>query len=931
MPISPSNVIRNRLGIVARSRPTLLFFKEDRFLADLQANDPLQVFRDALNAANRHLDTRFVQGERISKLIQDRALFIDRILTIAWDRLNWDDNITLVAVGGYGRLELHPYSDVDLLILTRRDNHRRYQANISNFLTFLWDIGLKIGHSVRSIKHCVREAKADVTVATNLLESRPLSGNRELFHKMSVRTRSNKVWSSRAFFEAKRAEQDQRHAKHDNIEYNLEPNIKEAPGGLRDIQIISWIAKHHYGVSNLIELVGTDFLSEEEFQLITQGEEFLWRVRYGLHMIAGRPEERLSFEHQRKLAELFSYRDTDERLAVEQFMQRYYRVVLAMHEQNDVLMQYVAEVIFSDRQRLATRALNERFQVCDRHIEAISDTLFEDNPSALLEVFVLLGENPDIDGVRSETIRQIRENRHRIDEAFRADETNRALFMRLFRCQGKLSTQLQRMTRYGVLGKYLPEFDRIVGQMQHDLFHIYPVDVHSILVVRNLRRLGNLELAQTFPVASHVVKNLPKPEILLIAGLFHDIAKGRGGDHSKLGGAVVEEFARKHDFTDQEARLLRWLVENHLLMSSVSQREDISDPDVIYKFAELVGNQLYLDYLFTLTVADINATNPSLWTSWKGSLMRQLYFSSREALKRGLENPANRQEWIDNTRAQALTILAEHDIPKAQTLDLWADLDDELFLRESANVIARLTEKTYLASDDDGPVVVIEDAGVEDTSATRIFIHTKGARDVFPITAATLDSIYINIVDAQLYTGCRQRHTFDIFYVLDEHGQPFGENPEKSRQVRDALIKALKSPSGKIKSVQRRTPRQLKQMTIGTSARIDNTVSENTSYLEVITPDRPGLLAQLGQIFLHFNLHLHSAKIATLGERVEDVFYITDEQDHPITDAALCREIEQTICRRLDSRNLDDTSSGTPPQLLNTRTADTAGLSAPKH
>ncbi len=910
--------------------PTLLFFKEGRFVEDLENNEPLQVFRDALNAANLHLDTRFQQGEQVGKLISDRALFIDRILDIAWRRFDWDNNIALIAVGGYGRMELHPHSDVDLLILTRKDNHGRYQANISSFLTFLWDIGLKIGHSVRSVKHCIREAKADITIATNLLESRPLSGNRELFRKMRERTCSDKVWSSRAFFEAKRAEQDQRHAKHDNTEYNLEPNIKEAPGGLRDIQTISWIAKHHYGVANLIELVDTDFLSEEEFQLISQGEEFLWRVRYGLHMIAGRPEERLSFEHQRKLAELFGYRDTDERLAVEQFMQRYYRVVLAMHEQNDVLMQYVAEVIFSDRHRLATRTLNERFQVCDKHIEAISDTLFQDEPSAMLEVFVLLGENPDIEGVRSETIRQIRENRHRIDEAFREDETNRALFMRLFRCQGKLSSQLQRMTRYGVLGKYLPEFDRIVGQMQHDLFHIYPVDAHSILVVRNIRRMGNPELAQTFPVASHVVKNLPKPEILLVAGLFHDIAKGRGGDHSKLGGVVIEQFARKHGFTDQEIRMLKWLVENHLLMSSVSQREDISDPDVIYKFAELVGNQLYLDYLFTLTIADINATNPSLWTSWKGSLMRQLYFSTREALKRGLENPVNRQEWIDNTRAQALSILAERNIPEAAAHSLWADLDDEIFLRESATVIARHTENAYLARDEEGPLVVIEDAGVENTSATRIFIHTKGMSDVFPITAAALDGVYINIVDAQLYTGCRQRHTFDVFYVLDENGQPFAENPEKSRRVHDALIEALKSPSDAIRAVQRRTPRQLKQMTIGTSARIDNSVTENTSYLEVITPDRPGLLAQLGRIFLHFNLHLHSAKIATLGERVEDVFYITDEQDRPITDAALCREIEQSICRELDNRNLDDTSSGAPPQLLNTRTADTGGSSAPR-
>lgn len=897
----------------------LLFFREQRFLADLESQDPLTVFSDAISAVDHHLNRRFEEGEQIRSLITERAAFTDRILIHAWNQFEWDNNISLVAVGGYGRMELHPQSDVDLLILTKRDNHSRYQKNISEFLTFLWDIHLKIGHSVRSVKHCVQEAKADITVATNLLESRLLIGNEDIMAKMLARTGPAKIWRSKAFFEAKRNEQNQRHEKHGNTEYNLEPNIKEAPGGMRDIQSISWIAKRHYGVNNLEQLIACGFLSEEEYQLIRQGEDFLWRVRYGLHMIAKRPEERLLFEYQRKLAEMFGYKDNDRHMAVEQFMQRYYRVVLAMHEQNDVLLQYLDEVILNENSHVKAENINQRFQIRDDHIEAISDTLFGEQPSALLEVFVLLGENPAIEGASSKTIRQIRENRHRIDEAFRENENNRALFMRLLRCQGQLSTQLQRMIRYGILGKYLPEFDLIIGQMQHDLFHIYPVDAHTIQVVRNMRRLGNPELAQTFPVASHVFKNLPKPEILLVAGLYHDIAKGRGGDHSKLGSADVEQFALKHGFTAQEIRLLKWLVEHHLLMSSISQREDISDPDIIHKFAQLVGNQLHLDYLFTLTVSDITATNPTLWTSWKGALMRQLYFSTREALKRGLENPADRQEWINNTREETLTLLAANGIPKSASKALWGDLDEELFLRESASVIARYTEKIHTAANSTAPVVFIEDAGVEDTSATRIFIHTKGLTNVFPITAASLDSLHINIVDAQLYTGSRHRHTFDIFYVLDEQGKPFANNPERQRKVHNALIKTLQAPSDEVLQVQRRTPRQLKQMTIVTSARIDNTMTENTSYLEVITPDRPGLLAQLGQIFMHFKLHLHSAKIATLGERVEDVFYITDAEDKPISDPALCREIEASICRELDNRNLDDTSSGAPLELIDSR------------
>ncbi|MBQ0721201.1 MAG: [protein-PII] uridylyltransferase [Gammaproteobacteria bacterium] len=898
--------------------PIPLFFDEKRFLASLDKGDAQTVFKDAIRAADTFLNNQFEQGEDAETLVHERAAFIDRILLHAWQRFSWDKNISLLAVGGYGRGELHPHSDIDLLILSKHKNHNPYKTNIEGFLTFLWDIQLNIGHSVRSLSHCVEEAKADITVATNIMESRTLAGNGELQQKMEELTGPAKIWPAEQFFRAKYDEQNERHDKHGNTEYNLEPNIKEAPGGLRDIQTISWVAKRHFHKHSLAELANTHFLAGEEYELLRKGQAFLWRVRYGLHLIAGRPEERLLFDSQRKLAQMFGYKDTRERLAVEQFMQRYYRVVLAMREQNDMLLHYMDEVINKSRTKNTIRPINSYFQVRDHYIEVIDDTVFARYPSALLEIFVLLGEDSSIQGVRSTTIRQIRQYRHQIDDNFRNDPVNRQLFMRLFRCKGNLTTQLQRMIRYGILGKYLPEFDRIIGLMQHDLFHIYPVDAHTIQLIRNIRRLGNAKEEEKFPVASHVLKNLPKPELLLIAGLYHDIAKGRGGDHSKLGAVDAADFTRRHGFSEQESQLICWLVESHLLMSSVSQREDISDPDVIHKFALLVGDQMHLDHLFTLTIADINATNPTLWNNWKGSLMRQLYFQTREALKRGLESPVSKKKWIDNTRNETLALLEKEGISQQQSTALWTDMDSELFLRESASVIARGVKAVLSADDPSLPVILIEDAGMEDDCVTRIFIHTKNMTNVFPIIAATLDTLRLNIHDARLYTG-NKNHTYDIFYVLDDQGQPFATHSKKARKVARKLSKALQADNKDDIEVNRRTPRQLKQLTIGTSAHFDHSHDCRATYLEVITPDRPGLLAELGQIIMRFKLNLHSAKIATLGERVEDVFYLTDAQNQPLTDLDLCQQIEQTICRELDTRNLEDEDAGNTVELLQTR------------
>ncbi|WP_461516462.1 [protein-PII] uridylyltransferase [Porticoccus sp.] len=892
----------------------LLFFDERRFREDLATRNPIHVFKNAIGAANLHFNARFHEGEQTANIIHDRALFMDMMLRHAWNRFSWSKNICLLAVGGYGRGELHPQSDIDLMLLIRWGNPRRHQKNIEAFLTFLWDIQLKIGHSVRTLSQCVAEAKIDITVVTNLMETRTIAGDERLRQAMIKKTGPKKIWSDKAFFRAKLDEQIERHQKHGNTEYNLEPNVKEAPGGLRDIQMINWVAKRHFNVESIDQLVGKEFLNAEEFLQLKRGEAFLWKVRYGLHLLAERPEERMMFDYQRKLATMFGYHDSEERLGVEKFMQHYYQVVLSMRELNDVMLQYLDEVILRKDKAKNVYALNERFQVRDKHIETVGEYVFAKHPSALLEIFCLLGENEKLVGIRAATIRQIRQHRKLIGDDFRNEPQNKALFLRLLRCPHNMSTQLQRMTRYGILGRYLPEFGRIIGQTQHDLFHRYPVDAHTLQLIKNMRVLDRPEMADRYPLCSHIYKNLPNPELVFVAGLYHDIAKGRGGDHSALGAHDAEDFCRRHGFSTEETRLISWLVEHHLIMSNTSQRADIADPDVIYKFAKLIGNQLHLDYLFVLTVADITATNPTLWNSWKASLMRQLYSETKRALQRGLENPFDRNAWVESTKLAALETLARYGITQPKALEIWGNVDDEFFLREKAEDIATYTAAIAKRGDNSDPVILIQNAGVEIPIATQIFIHTKGIDNVFPTTAATLDHLQMNIMDARLHRDT-EGHTFDTFYVLDENNQPFGHNTEMLAKIQRTLSDALKNPSPDMFKVQRRTPRHLKQFTLRTIARISNDIEKSATILEVITPDRPGLLAHLGRIFMRFELRLLSAKIATLGERVEDVFYLVDMNYRPLSDAAFCEELRDTICKELDARNKEDVE-GAPLQRM---------------
>ncbi|MCO8166327.1 [protein-PII] uridylyltransferase [Pseudomonas sp. 21LCFQ02] len=883
-------------------------FDRGQFQAELALkSSPIAAFKKAIRQAREVLDQRFREGREIRRLIEDRAWFVDNILQQAWSQFQWQPqaDIALLAVGGYGRGELHPYSDIDLLILLDKDDHEVFRDSIERFLTLLWDIGLEVGQSVRSVQECASEAKADLTVITNLMESRTIAGPERLREHMLEATSTGHLWPSKDFFLAKRAEQRARHHKYNDTEYNLEPNVKGSPGGLRDIQTILWVARRQYGTLNLQAMAGAGFLLESENQLLASSQEFLWKVRYALHMLAGRAEDRLLFDHQRSIAELLGYQDTDSKRAVENFMQKYYRVVMSIAQLSDLIIQHFEEVILCEDDG-NTQPLNSRFQLHDGYIEATRPNVFKRTPFAIIEIFVLMAQNPEIKGVRANTIRLLREHRYLIDDEFRNDIRNTSLFIELFKCETGIHRNLRRMNRYGILGLYLPEFGHIVGQMQHDLFHIYTVDAHTLNLIKHLRKLQYTEVSEKFPLASKIMARLPKPELIYLAGLYHDIGKGRGGDHSELGAVDAEVFGHRHQLPVWDTRLIVWLVSNHLVMSTTAQRKDLSDPQVIHDFALFVGDEVHLDYLYVLTVADINATNPTLWNSWRASLLRQLYTETKRALRRGLENPVDREEQIRRTQTAALDILVRNGTDPDDVEQLWSGLGDDYFLRHTAGDVAWHSDAILQQPVNGGPLVLIKETTQREfEGATQIFIYAADQHDFFAVTVAAMAQLNLNIHDARIITSSSQ-FTLDTYIVLDSDGGSIGDNPQRIEEIRQGLTEALRNPDDYPTIIKRRVPRQLKHFSFAPQVTIHNDAQRPVTVLELLAPDRPGLLARIGKIFLEFDLSLQNAKIATLGERVEDVFFITDADNQPLSDPQLCARLQEAIVEQLNVNSEPD-------------------------
>lgn len=869
------------------------------------SNDPSPVTaaRELLKHHYERDAQAFREGADVRSLVHGRARTVDRVLQLIWGRYPFasSDSIALVAVGGYGRGELHPHSDIDLLILTRDGIDDTWQEDLGAFVTLLWDLRLDIGHSVRSLEESLQAARDDITILTNLLETRTIAGPDGLRAKLSKAVYSDAVSTDGDYFIAKREEQKQRHTKYGDTEYNLEPNLKGAPGGLRDIQTIGWITKRHFGLQSLADLARFSILTQEEHQILVEGETFLWRLRYGLQLIADRNENRLLFDHQRALAEMLGYRGQGKRLGVELMMQAYYRTVLALAELTDVILQYYDEAILGTGGEDEIRPLNKRFQTRNQYIEAVNNQVFAYAPYAILEIFVLMAQHPEIKGIRATTIRSLRAHRHLIDDAFRSDLAVVSLFMELLKTPHDLDDTLAAMKKYNVLGRYLPEFGQIIGQMQHDLFHIYTVDTHTLRVIRNMVRLSKPEARTDFPLASRLVHRLPKLEVLYIAGLYHDIAKGRGGDHSELGAAEAENFCRRHHLSERDTRLICWLVENHLLMSMTAQRKDISDPDIIHQFARGVPSQIHLDYLYVLTVCDISATNPKLWNTWRASLLRHLYIETRRALRRGVETPVNRHEWVQATQQEARGILHAQGLSDKQIDQAWLSLDEEYFLQDSTVDIAWQTAAIIRHGNNPDPLVLIRDTrGGPSDGYSQIIIFMQDRVDLFAATTAALEQLNLNIVDARI-SSSGGPYSISSYVVLDEQGQPLGVDPARKERVRKRLVEELDDPEDYPDIIHRRTPRQLKHFDFPTEVTLSNDTVNQRTVMEVITPDRPGLLARIGRVMLEHRVRLTNAKIATLGERVEDVFFITDEHGNPLQNADACLALQQDMSNTLDN------------------------------
>jgi [protein-PII] uridylyltransferase len=851
----------------------------------------IKTLKEALVAADACLSEKFHANEDVNQLVKARAWVVDQLILHAWHSLiPSGENISLIAVGGFGRGELHPHSDVDLLILLAESPPAEVlRTAIEDFVTLLWDAGFYLGHSVRTLETCVSEAKKDIATATALMESRLLSGQKEMIVAMLDATAADQVWSAAEFFDEKFEEQVKRHEQYHGTAYNLEPNIKEGPGGLRDIQMIGWVAKRHFGTQSLHTLVERGFLTESELQDLKDGRTFLWEIRFALHILAGRGEDRLLFEYQRQIAEHFSGIESPPHSneAVEKFMQRYYRTIMQNERLNEMLLQLFVEELLPQK-TASSEDLGEDFRVTHGFIEVCDDDLFERRPVAMMEMFMLLAQHDQLLGVRASTIRLIRDNLHLVDDKFRADPQARQYFFELFCQPSGVYTQLQRMNRYGILAAFIPAFANIVGRMQFDLFHAYTVDQHILFVVRNLRRFAYGKYRSEFSHAADIFQQIDHPEILYLAALFHDIAKGRQGDHSTLGAGDALEFCRDLPMSEEHCQRVAWLVEQHLVMSQTAQRRDITDPETIQGFYEVVGSQARLDYLYLVTIADIAATSPTLWNNWKDSLLWELYSITSIALAEGSANISNRNQRMAESRANMLGTLQQKGFEPDVINALSNDLPQSVFLSFSPEQL-EWTATAVLNADTDMPVVIAI-REVMEQGVSELLVHAPDYDGLFSAVTTVIDEIGLDVLAARIGATSTGK-SFDLFQLMDRNAQAL--NKVDCHRLKTRLREVLREATDP-KPVVRRLPRRLRPFK--STARIQFSAAHggDKTFMDLACSDRPGLLANISSAMMACDVRIHDARITTLGDRVEDAFILSDNQNAPLS-RELRTELLQTL------------------------------------
>ncbi|MDH3763231.1 MAG: [protein-PII] uridylyltransferase [Gammaproteobacteria bacterium] len=874
----------------------------ESFLQQAESTRPLKAATIAagLKQAREKIIQEFDQGVPAEVLIGDMSGLIDRVLEFCFLHFIGDRsqcNCCLVAVGGYGRAELLPGSDIDLMVLLEKSANKTQQQQISAFLTFLWDIGLEVGHSVRTVRDCVRQGKADVTVMTNMIESRLIYGNEKLYEKYQQAIGPRKLWSSRKFFEAKLEEQQGRHLRFNDTAYNLEPNIKEGPGGLRDIQIIGWVAKRHFGDKSFKELVQHGFLTEAEHEILDAGQRHLWRVRFALHRLAGRREDRLLFDYQKKIAASFGFVSEEKNLAIEQFMQQYYRTIMELERLSEMLLQMFREEILLTASQRKIKPLNERFNLRNNYLEVAHADVFKEHPAALVELFLLISLNDHCAGVTASTIRLVREHLYLVDDDFRNDETVNHLFMQLMSAPSGQTHQMRRMNSYGFLAAYIPAFAKITGRMQYDLFHAYTVDQHTIFVIRNLRRFALDIHEHEFPFCNLVYSKLENPCLLYLAALFHDIAKGRDGDHSALGAEDATRFCVQHKLNRKETRIVSQLVRDHLLMSVTAQRKDISDPDVVREFAQQVGSMNMLNYLYLLTVADIRSTNPKLWNNWKDALLKQLYNATKTVIRRGIDQTPDIDEIIQENRDAAFDEMADLPYSAEQINSVCDRVPGDYFLRHHPLEI-KWHVNAILGHPQDKRLVSIRQSA--HTSNTKVFVYGDEVEHAFSQVTGTLGSLGLSILNAEIFTT-DDKKIMDTFIIQDHNGQAVTDAATIA-EIEKRLLIALKSDSIYEGQSNTRKSRQLKAFDHPTTVRFEQDYLNGRTVMEISALDMPGLLSVIANVIAEMDIDITHAKISTLGERIDDIFYLTTPEGTAITDQSILDNLEKNLVASLEAR-----------------------------
>ncbi len=836
-------------------------------LAELRAG-----FRDGKAALLAHFRDARATGTAAAQLTRALTRHVDAALEDLWQHAGMPAQAALVAVGGYGRGELFPYSDVDVLVLLPAEPDETAREVVGRFVTACWDIGLEIGSSVRTVDECLAEAARDVTVQTAMLEGRFVCGARRLC--LQLRAAHEQAMDPVAFLRAKALEMQQRHVKYESTPYALEPNCKESPGGLRDLQVVIWVARAAGLGRTWGELAAKGLITPFEASQLIKHEGVLRIIRARLHLIAGRREDRLVFDLQTAVAESFGYRSTKAQRSSEVLMHRYYWAAKAVTQLNQIIMLNIEERV-SGSETAPMRPINARFLDRAGMLEVSRDELYLDEPHAILETFVVFAQTPGLQGFSARTLRALYNSRQVMDGAFRHDPVNRALFMEILHQPRGITHALRLLNQTSVLGRYLWVFRRIVGRMQHDLFHVYTVDQHILMVVRNLRRFFIPEHAHEYPFCSQLAGEWDKPWLLYVAGIFHDVAKGRGGDHSELGAVEARRFCRDHGIGDEDTRLIEFLVRHHLTMSRIAQKEDLSDADVIRNFAQLVGTPRTLAALYLLTVADIRGTSPKVWNAWKGKLLEDLYRLTLRAL--GGAQP-NLDAEIEARKEDARHNLALHSALPGTEEPLWRTLEVSYFARHDAADIAWHARSLWRHIETAVPIVRARASSVGD--GLQVLVYSPDRRDLFARICGYFDSAGFSIQDAKIHTT-RAGYALDTFQVVSTKPGVSNGGGDHEIKYRDLIslvetqaAQALASEGPLPEPRSGRVSRRVRSFPV--TPRISLTPDERAQrwLLTVTASDRTGLLYAIARVLGRNHINLQLAKISTLGERVEDTFLV---------------------------------------------------------